>query len=241
MNLFYDPNAQEGLHELAENEARHLIRVLRRRVGDAVQVVDGKGTVFTGRVHDLSSTSCTLDLRKSKQKPSRSIHNITLAVGPTKKADRIEWLVEKATEIGFDRLQPVLCAHSERPKLRLDRLEKVAISAMKQSLQSHLPQIDEIVEFSDFLVEDSEDQKFIAYLGDELEEPVKNLVEAYTPESGRGVRILIGPEGGFSPSEAAQAMKAGFQPVRLGPNRLRTETAALYAVQSLNIAQILAL
>ncbi|MEM8585182.1 MAG: 16S rRNA (uracil(1498)-N(3))-methyltransferase [Bacteroidota bacterium] len=240
MNLFYDLNAQEGLHLLADDEARHLIRVLRRRVGDEVQVVDGKGTTYVGVVSELTKTSCTLDLRKSEQKTVRSTQPITLAVGPTKKADRMEWLVEKATEIGFDALQPVLCAHGERPKLRLDRLQKSAVSAMKQSLQSHLPAIKDMISLQALLSIANEDQKFIAYLGEELSDTPKNLIEAYTPQPGRGVSILIGPEGGFSSAEVGKAREFGYLPVRLGPNRLRTETAALYAIQCINIAQNLA-
>ncbi|MEO0788692.1 MAG: RsmE family RNA methyltransferase [Bacteroidota bacterium] len=238
MNLFYDPGAQSGLYELAADEAKHLIRVLRRRVGDQVRVVDGLGTTYDGHVQRIDRTSCTLDLRKSEEKATRSDYTITLALGPTKKSDRMEWLVEKATEIGFDKLQPVLCSHSERNKMRLDRLHRVAISAMKQSLQSHLPAIEPIVKFSEFLDRDTSDQKFIAYLGEDTDTTIKNLVHAYTPEAGQSVSLLIGPEGGFSADEADQAMAAGFVPVRLGPNRLRTETAALYALQCISMLQL---
>ena len=227
MNLFYDPAARAGHFDLAEAEARHIVQVLRRKVGDVIQLVDGRGGHWQGPIIEASKRSCSLDLQLLHQQDQRADYRLRLLVAPTKQIDRLEWLLEKATEIGIDSIQPMLCRYSERKQIRTDRLQRVLESAMKQSLQTWLPELQPLLPLEEALAQADDAVKLMAYIHPEVRSPIR---DNYQP--GQSVCILVGPEGGLHPEEAALATQQGFKSVWLGPNRLRTETAALYAVQT---------
>ena len=237
MQLFYckdiTPNA---FCTLDAEESRHAVRVLRLREGDELNVTDGKGNLYTCQIVEASDKACSI------QSISPLISHLSpftfhLAVAPTKNPSRMEWLVEKAVEIGVGEFTLLDCDHSERSFLKTDRLEKLAISAMKQSLHTVLPEIHPAVKLRDWLhshintLTHSHIQKFIAHC--EADKPRTPLATALQP--GQDTVVLIGPEGDFSEEEIALALECGFQPVSLGPSRLRTETAALYAVTAFNL------
>ena len=234
MQLFYCkdiiPNA---FCTLDAEESRHAVRVLRLREGDELNVTDGKGNLYTCQIVEASDKACSI------QSISPLISHLSpftfhLAVAPTKNPSRMEWLVEKAVEIGVGEITLLDCDHSERSFLKTDRLEKLAISAMKQSLHTVLPEIHPAVSLRDLLSTTHyplPTQKFIAHC--EADKPRTPLATALQP--GQDTVVLIGPEGDFSEEEIALALECGFQPVSLGPSRLRTETAALYAVTAFNL------
>ena len=234
MQLFYckdiTPNA---FCTLDAEESRHAVRVLRLREGDELNVTDGKGNLYTCQIVEASDKACSI------QSISPLISHLSpftfhLAVAPTKNPSRMEWLVEKAVEIGVGEFTLLDCDHSERSFLKTDRLEKLAISAMKQSLHTVLPEIHPAVSLRDLLSTTHfplPTQKFIAHC--EADKPRTPLATALQP--GQDTVALIGPEGDFSEEEIALALECGFQPVSLGPSRLRTETAALYAVTAFNL------
>ena len=226
MQLFYDPNLQPGTHELREVEARHAVQVLRKRVGDVLDLIDGKGGWFKGEIMATGKKTCTLSVSLVRREEKRANHRLTIAIAPTKAGERYEWFLEKATEIGIDAIQPLVTEHSERRKIRPDRLEKVLESAMKQSLQAWLPELLPLKSFSDFVSTDDTEVRLIGWIDDTVNSPLKNN---YQP--GQNVSILIGPEGGFSDREAENAKSRGYLPVSLGLNRLRTETAGVVAAQ----------
>ncbi|MCB0624332.1 MAG: 16S rRNA (uracil(1498)-N(3))-methyltransferase [Saprospiraceae bacterium] len=229
MNLFYTPHIHTGQAILAEEEARHCVQVLRHRPGDAVRVVDGRGGFYEGVLEQAGKRECVIRIEREWQEWGRRPYRLHLAVAPTKSIDRFEWFLEKAVEIGVDEISPLLCEHSERRQLRVDRLQKVALSAMKQSLKAYLPEVNELRSFSQFLRElEGDGQRFIAHCreGDKA-----SLKDNYRP--GSDVIILVGPEGDFSEEEIRQAGEAGFEPVHLGESRLRTETAGVVACHTI--------
>lgn len=229
MQLFYDPDLQPGPHVLREQEAQHAFRVLRKRVGDTLDLVNGRGGWYRAKVMAISKRECLLEAELVRREARRAGHMLHLYVAPTKNIDRFEWILEKATEIGVDRIQPVLTEHSERKRLRNDRLERVLESAMKQSLRAWLPELGELQPLTEVLREARPDeQSFFAYLGDSHVPLLRD-----TCQPGKDVILAIGPEGGFSPEEASLARERGYQWVSLGPNRLRTETAAIAAVHTI--------
>ena len=231
MNLFYTTDITDGLAILPEEEARHCIQALRHKVGDAIFITDGQGALYEARIVEAGKKTCAAIVQRSLPTGPARNFRLHLAVAPTKNIARLEWFLEKATEIGLDEFTPLFSEHSERRKLRPGRLEKILVSAMKQSLKANLPTLNVPADFNEIIRQPMEGvQKFIAYLG----EGVKgHLKDNYQP--GRSVCILIGPEGGFSPAEAQAAAAAGFTPVSLGPNRLRTETAGIVACHTINL------
>ncbi len=231
MNLFYVPDIQDGLAHFSEEEARHCVHVLRHRPGDEVHLVDGRGGLHRAALTEVGKRRCRARLLASTPEFGKPPVELHLAVAPTKNMARFEWVVEKATEIGVRRIVPLVCEHSERRTLRPERLQKILIAAMKQSLRAYLPELAPLQPFEEALQgwNAFEGQKFMATAP---EESNGSLFGNYTP--GKDVCILIGPEGGFSPTETALARNAGFAGVSLGPSRLRTETAAVYAAAILN-------
>lgn len=229
MQLFFDPDLTSGPTVLRQEEAAHAFRVLRKKVGDSLDLVDGKGGWFKGEVSSISKRECLIDAKLVRRTERRASHRTTLLVAPTKNIDRFEWILEKATEIGVDVIQPILTSHSERKRIRMDRLERVLESAMKQSLVAWMPKLGELLPFAEAVagIEDT-DQKFLAYLGAE-----KTPLLHRTCAANRNVSIAIGPEGGFSTEEAEIALAHNFSFVSLGPKRLRSETAAIAAVHSI--------
>lgn len=232
MQLFYDPDLNSGIHSLREEEATHAFRVLRKRVGDQLNLVDGKGGWFTAEVNAISKRECLIEVTEIRREDSRTNHQLTLLVAPTKNIDRFEWILEKATEIGVDFIQPILTEHSERKRIRTDRLERVLEAAMKQSLRAFKPSLGELLPLKEALNQVAPGStRYLAYLGAK-DTPL--LHRAYS--AGNSTTIAIGPEGGFSPAEAELAKSVGYQYVSLGPNRLRTETAAIAAVHTIEQA-----
>lgn len=230
MQLFYVPNVTENEIVLDENESKHAIRVLRLNAGDNVQVVDGKGSFYTAVISDPHPKKCRLSVIEVKKEFGKRNFRLHIAIAPTKNNDRFEWFLEKATELGIDEITPLLCDHSERKTIKPDRLEKVLVSAMKQSLKAWLPKLNQLVAFNEFVQKDGGQQKFIAHCFNGPKPHLKNKIEKAT-----SVTILIGPEGDFSPEEAKLAQKNGFQAVSLGSSRLRTETAGVAACHIVNL------
>lgn len=220
MNVFYQPGLRQGIHTLDETEAHHAIKVLRLEVGDHILVTDGLGAFAEARVSHIDKRQCRFEIVNQVETPKRT-NPIHLFVAPTKQSDRIEWLVEKLTEIGIDAITLMQCERSERKHLSEDRLLKVALSALKQSQQSWLPVIEPMTPFSK-IVDRAFDQKFIAYVDSANPDHLKKLA---APTGSRA--LLIGPEGDFTPEELSLALQKGWTKVSLGDTRLRTETAAL--------------
>jgi 16S rRNA (uracil1498-N3)-methyltransferase len=230
VNIFYLPDLSTDTVALDEDESKHAARVLRLHKGDKVELVDGKGTRAVAEISDDHPKHCFLHILEKKQENTGRNFSLHIAIAPPKNSDRLEWFIEKSTEIGIDRVTLLDCEHSERAKVNKDRLEKLAVSAMKQSQQSWLPKIKDISAFEDFLSAiPAGAQKFIAHCGPGEKKPLKEIARA-----GGEIIILIGPEGDFSPAEIQTAIGSGFIPVSLGPTRLRTETAGLVVVMTVN-------
>ena len=228
MPRFYAPDIARTL-ALPEEEARHCTRVLRLHEGEVIEVVDGAGGLYQCSITLAHDKHCSVEILEHISQPPHWGHQIVLAIAPTKNLDRIEWVVEKATEMGIDRIVPLLCCNSERKVLKTERLHKIAISAMKQSLKATLPVIDELTPFSRFVAQPFDGNRFIAYCDPMLPRSERKLfAQQYVPHAH--TLVLIGPEGDFSPEEVQQALGAGFIPVSLGESRLRTETAAIAAI-----------
>ena len=230
MHIFYTPELSGKTYILDETESKHCVRVLRLEKGDEIILVDGQGGWFTAEVFDPNPKRCAVKVTKSELDFGLRNFQVHVAIAPTKNMDRIEWFLEKATEIGMNRVTPLHCRFSERKEVKHDRLEKVMVSAMKQSLKAYLPQLDELTKFRDFIRQPFEGQKFIAHCEEQHRELLKN---ALIP--GKNYLILIGPEGDFSPEEIEIAIGAGFVPVSLGDSRLRTETAGVVACHTFNL------
>jgi 16S rRNA (uracil1498-N3)-methyltransferase len=233
MNLFYEPTIAQT-HALTGEEAFHAAKVLRLRAGERVGVTDGAGTWYEATVQQPTPKHCDLHIESQQAYPPRQ-YRIELALAPTKNMDRIEWLVEKATEMGVDQFSFFYSKHSERRTLKLDRLQKIAVSAMKQSLQAYLPKLVEVGELAHYLPTIQTPHRYLAHLPDHGTPP-PHLSRAALPL--QSYAVLIGPEGDFSQAEIEQATQAGFVNVTLGHTRLRTETAALVACQALHLVNI---
>ncbi|MFV0290148.1 MAG: 16S rRNA (uracil(1498)-N(3))-methyltransferase [Mangrovibacterium sp.] len=223
MHLFYTPDISGLTYTLSEEESKHAVKVLRMKAGDRLQLIDGKGGFYEAIISDAQFKRCTMEVISKIDNFSLRKNYLHIAVAPTKNMDKLEWFLEKATEIGIDEITPILCDHSERKMLNNDRLEKIIISAMKQSYKAFLPKLNELTPFKTFLREDFEGGKFVAHCYEGQKELLKNVLHQQ-----RNL-ILIGPEGDFSEEELKLALGEGFKAVSLGESRLRTETAALVA------------
>jgi 16S rRNA (uracil1498-N3)-methyltransferase len=228
------PEVSGTSYTLPEDESKHAVRVLRLGPGDAVELLDGRGGRYAAAVADANPKRCQLRIKAQELVPPRSYFT-HVAVAPTKNLDRMEWFVEKAVEIGVERISFLRCARSERRELKLERLEKIAISALKQSGQAWLPQLDELQDFAAFVAEVTPETTFIAHL-----EEGERTALAQVAGAGPGCCVLIGPEGDFTPAEISLALGRGIRPVTLGASRLRMETAALAAIFTVHIARELA-
>ena len=224
MHTFFAPDLADLTYTLPEDESKHAVRVLRLTAGDTVALLDGRGGLYTAAVADANPKRCQLRITHHETVPPRPYFT-HVAVAPTKNLDRMEWFVEKAVEVGVERISFLRCARSERRELKLERLEKIVISALKQSGQAWLPQLDELVDFSAFVAGIAPETAFIAHL-----EAGERTALTQVAGVGPGCCVLIGPEGDFTPAEIALALGRGIRPVTLGTSRLRTETAALAAV-----------
>lgn len=229
MHVFFQPDLSSSEIQLSEEESKHCVRVLRKQTGDTVHLADGKGTEAIAQIVDDNPKRCRLTIIERIHHQPYFTYTLHLVVAPTKNFDRIEWLIEKATEIGLSSISFIETENSERAKVNLERCEKIAISAMKQSKQWFLPAIHSIRPLKDVLKNVQTSQKFIAW----CEHPQTELLSNHlTAINQRDITILIGPEGDFTASEIQQALAHQFVPVSLGQSILRTETAALYACMS---------
>lgn len=231
MIRFYAPEIESELC-LPPDESLHCVRVLRHRAGDRIDVVDGKGNAFSCVVTEANPRRVAVEIQKKIVEPPHWGRNITLAVAPTKNGDRMEWLAEKATEMGIDRLVLLRTEHSERKVMKVERLRRVMVSAMKQSLKATLPEVVGPVGIDDFIADaDPLALKLVAHCE---EDKPRVSISARMPTPGQDVVVMIGPEGDFSSREIAVAISSGFEPVTMGRSRLRTETAAMFAIAAIH-------
>ena len=230
MHLFYTPDIASDIYTLDEQESKHCIRVLRLKIGDEIILTDGIGNMYFTKIIEDHPKRCTVKVTEVKKESGKRPFKIHIAVAPTKNIARIEWFIEKATEIGIDEITPLVCEHSERKIVKTERLTKVVTSAVKQSLKAYHPVMNDAIDFKKFVHQEFKGEKFIAYCSDEYRDSLKNIYK-----KGKDALILIGPEGDFSQAEVELAIKHGFKPVSLGSSRLRTETAALLACVVVNL------
>lgn len=235
MRFFYVPNVQDN-GELPEEEAMHALRVLRLKSGDEIMLTDGIGNFYKAEITVAATRKCVFKLLETIPQTPIWRGRLHLVVSPTKMMERMEWLVEKATEIGFDRISFINCDNSERRVIKVKRLEKIAVSAMKQSRKAWKPIIDEIVSFDELVAESTEGLRYIAHCYEEIKK-VDLFNQLSISDKDEDVTVFIGPEGDFSLSEVKKAIDAGFVSVSLGESRLRTETAALYSVMMANLCK----
>jgi 16S rRNA (uracil1498-N3)-methyltransferase len=233
MQLFYHPDISENDTQIVfpRDESKHIVKVLRKKEGELLNVTNGKGFLFETELILITPQQCVAKIIKVKTeaKPAYYLH---LAVAPTKMNERYEWFLEKTTEIGVREITPVICDHSERKVVKLARFERVLQTAMKQSLHLSIPKLNSPVNVSEFIKSPVEGEKYIAHCEDEKE---KRLLKSLL-KPGESSTILIGPEGDFSSEEIKLAIKNGWIPVSLGNSRLRTETAAIVACHTAALA-----
>ncbi|MBO4656092.1 MAG: 16S rRNA (uracil(1498)-N(3))-methyltransferase [Bacteroidales bacterium] len=225
MQFFYHPELSHPVFELLPDEAKHCVKALRKKAGDQIFVTDGQGRLATAQIMEASSSHCTVQIVKTEENHAIRAHSFHLAIAPTKNADRIEWLVEKSIEIGIEYISFLKCERSERQKLDLDRLQRIAVSAIKQSNTTWIPKM-QIIDYKDFIINNKNiSNRYIAWCDEHNHEEL-----AQQKLKGQDVILLIGPEGDFSPEEVALAEQNGYKAIKLGPRRLRTETAGLYGL-----------
>lgn len=233
MFLFYSPNINIE-HFLSEEESAHCVRVLRLGKGDNILLTDGRGTTYDAIITNPNPRHCEFDIISSEQQRKTWNYNLHIAIAPTKNIDRLEWMVEKCTEIGIDEITPLLCRFSERKIVNLERLERVMISAAKQSLKAYMPKLNPLTDYNAFINQATEQQRFIAHCYKEDKTQLVNAAKL-SNDGNNSILILIGPEGDFSEQEVDDALRLGFQPVALGNERLRTETAGIAACHTIAV------
>lgn len=228
MQLFFNLDIAENDTSFSFNkdESRHIVKVLRKQVGDELYITNGKGWLFTAVLKLADIKHCSVSITSRQKQPKRNF-NLHLAVAPTKMNDRFEWFLEKATEIGIEEITPIICDHSERKTIKQERFEKIIQSAMKQSLHCYLPKLHSAISFSDFISRNFNQQKFIAHCEESHKKSLKSQLKQHND-----CLILIGPEGDFSVKEIEIALQHNYIPITLGETRLRTETAAIVACHS---------
>ena len=230
MNVFYLPDAQLGTISFPEEESKHIVKVLRMKEGDRFCVTDGNGSLFDAELVDAHPKRATADLSNQRSGYDIRDFKLSIAIAPTKLNERTEWFLEKATEIGIDEVKLFVSYHSERRAANVERFRKIVVSAMKQSVKSKMPVVEEMVSFDKLVKQDFDGQKFIAWIDDDVKEQLCDLYK-----KGENAIILIGPEGDFSKEEVELAKENGFVPVSLGEARLRTETAAVVACHTIQL------
>ena len=221
MALFYVPNLSSG-NVLPEEESQHAVKVLRLQVGDAIVVVDGIGGFYKAQITNPHPKHCGFEIVETQTEFGKRDYKLHIAIAPTKNIERLEWFIEKATEIGVDEITPIICRFSERKIVKEERLEKIIVSAAKQSVKAYFPKLNPLCTFDELMKKYSASQKFIAHCYEED----KRLLQTEITKSS-DMLILIGPEGDFSKEEVQKAISLGFVPVSLGNSRLRTETAGV--------------
>ena len=230
MHIFYTPDISQNTYILNEEESKHCVRVLRLSKGTIVNLVDGVGGFYTAEITDDHPKKVSLSILSVETEFHKRNHYLHIAVAPTKNIDRMEWFLEKATELGIDEITPIITDRSERRVVKDDRLNKVITAAVKQSIKAYHPKLNEAISFDDFLKQPFDGQQLIAHcIDDQKKEYISDLVQPHEK-----YLILIGPEGDFTAEEVNLALNKGFKPLTLGENRLRTETAALAVCFEIN-------
>jgi len=229
MHVFYTPDLASNQYTLNEEESKHCSKVLRLGVGDVIHLIDGRGGLYQAQIIEVGRKNVQLKIIEQQLEFGKRNHYLHIAVAPTKNIDRLEWFLEKATEIGINEITPIICDRSERKIIKQERLEKVITSAVKQSLTAYHPKLNNATSFTDLMKSNLDGQKFIAHcLPGE-----KPYINQFTTQHQSYI-VLIGPEGDFTPSEIDLALQNGYKGVTLGNTRLRTETAALTACFEVN-------
>lgn len=226
MQLFYAPDITPPLHTLSEEESKHCVRVLRLACGDRLHITDGRGELYCCEIVDDNPRRCTVRVVSTQHEFEKLPYALTVACAPTKNTERFEWFLEKATEVGVSEIVPLLCERSERRALKIERAERVVVSAMKQSLKAFCPALRPLTPLADLLTEPFDGRRLIAHC-DAPRMEKRHLFDTLRPHEN--LLVLIGPEGDFSPAEIDAALRAGFEEITLGRQRLRTETAAVVA------------
>jgi len=230
MQLFYAPDISGNTYTLNEEESKHCIRVLRLTVGDEITLIDGKGGLFKTRIANPEPKRCMVEVYESTFEFEKRNHYLHIAIAPTKNIERFEWFLEKATEIGIDEITPLLCEHSERKVVNNERLEKIIISAVKQSIKAYIPVLNPMTTFKQFIQSNQAGELFIAHCATKEMNHLKNEIKPLKRST-----ILIGPEGDFSIDEIQLALKNHYREISLGTSRLRTETAGVVACHLVNL------
>lgn len=230
MHLFYAPDIKDKQYVLNPEDSRHCTKVLRLREQDEVSLTDGKGHFYHCTITKADSRATEVKVDEKEEVEKHWPFHLQIAMAPTKNMNRTEWMLEKVTELGVDKITPLHCFHSERKIVKPARMERIITAAVKQSLKAWYPELEEMADFSDFVQKDFSGQKYIAYIDEKYD---LHMSEDY--EQGMDAVVLIGPEGDFSKEEVQMAVKHGFKPVSLGKSRLRTETAAVIACHSLHL------
>ena len=229
MHLFYTPDIKGDSYILNEEESRHCLKVLRLSIGDTIYLTDGKGNLHTAKLSSQRCKNCEVNIIETKKEHEKRDFYLHIAIAPTKNMDRLEWFLEKATEIGIDEITPLSCERSERSIIKTERLNKIIVSAVKQSLKAYHPKLNELTKFNDFIKLPFKGKKFIAH----CENMEKKMLQQEL-KSKENALILIGPEGDFSMKEITASQGQNYTPISLGKSRLRTETAALVACSGVN-------
>lgn len=232
MQLFYNPDITNNTPSFTfdKNESRHIVKVLRKKERDSLHLTNGKGFLFTAEIISANDKKCTIKIISSEDIQKSWNYYLHVAIAPTKMNDRYEWFLEKATEIGIDEISPIICDNSERRVIKTERMQKVIVSAAKQSLKYTFPKLNEPISFKEFIQKDHKGVKLIAHCEDTIKNTLKNLIE---PQ--QDVVIMIGPEGDFSLKEIELALQHKYIPLSLGKSRLRTETAGIVVCNTLSI------
>lgn len=229
MNIFI-ATVQNKTATLTSEESWHCAKVLRKKTGDNIQLIDGLGNFYEGVLEIVSDKKCTANVVSGPILQDKRNYYLHLAIAPTKQIDRIEWMIEKAVEIGIDEISFIACKNSERTVIKFDRIQKIVESAVKQSLQAYLPKINDLKSFKEIVSSSTANQNLIAHCYDSEKENIKQL-----DFKNKSTLVLIGPEGDFSKEEVELALKSNFKALSIGSNRLRTETAGLYVCQAASL------
>ncbi len=230
MALFYVPNIATS-KTLPEEESQHAIKVLRLQVGDSIDLVDGNGGYYKAKITNSHPKHCSFEITTTVLAYCKRDYKLHIAIAPTKNIERLEWFIEKATEIGIDEITPIICRYSERKVVKIERLEKIIVSASKQSVKAYFPKLNPLCTFDEFMNKQHTADKFIAHCYEDEKVLFQNNCK-----NSKDLLILIGPEGDFSKEEVLKAISKGYTPVSLGNSRLRTETAGVVACCTMAIS-----
>ena len=230
MHIFYTPQIINGNLTLSEEESKHCVKVLRLAKGDEISLIDGIGGYYLATIDDANPKRCSFIIEQKTENFGQRPYRVSIAIAPTKNIDRTEWFVEKAVEMGIDEITMLICQRSERRSVNMERIEKIVLSAMKQSIKAYRPVLNEPTPFADYVTAPRSGRKLIAHCMETERTSLKSMVDKECEYT-----ILIGPEGDFSPEEVELAVRNGYQCVHLGQSRLRTETAGVAACHTINL------